>query len=127
MAKTKKIKESKATYVTRARRTNDASRTNGARGAKTRASKKVELPERRVLGKYIVADPKICHGKVTFIGTRIFVADIIEMVAEEMPWDQIIREWHGHITKEAIAEAVLLAYEAFAQYVDKPRNRSIEI
>ena len=27
----------------------------------------------KLLGRYIVADPKICHGKPTFRGTRIFV------------------------------------------------------
>ena len=76
-----------------------------------------------MLGKYIVADPEICHGKVTFIGTRIFVSDVLEMVAEEMPWEEIVREWHGHITKEAIAEALMLAAQAFQMYVDKPKRK----
>jgi uncharacterized protein (DUF433 family) len=65
--------------------------------------------KRKLFGKYIVADPKICHGKLTFIGTRIFVKDVLEMVAEGMDWDRIIKEWNGHITREAIAEAVRLA------------------
>ena len=64
------------------------------------------------LGKYIVADPEICHGKPTFRGTRIFVKDVLEMVAEGMSWDSIIRKWRGSITKEAISEAVLLASES---------------
>ena len=64
------------------------------------------------LGKYIVADPEICHGKPTFRGTRIFVKDVLEMVAEGMSWDEIIEEWRGSITKEAISEAVLLASES---------------
>ncbi len=127
MAKTKKVKESKATYVTRARRTNGASRTNGARGAKSRAKEKIELPERRVLGKYIVADPKICHGKVTFIGTRIFVSDVIEMVAEARAWDDIIRQCHGSISNEAITEAVQLAHEAFLKYIDKPDSEPLSL
>lgn len=63
------------------------------------------------LGKYIVADPKICHGKPTFRGTRIFVKDVLEMVAEGMDWDTIIKEWRGNITKEDISEAILLASE----------------
>ncbi len=50
------------------------------------------------LGQYIVADLKICHGKLTFRGTRIFVADGLEMVAEGMDWELIIYEWHGNIT-----------------------------
>ena len=28
----------------------------------------------QLLGRYIVADPYICHGKPTFRGTRILVA-----------------------------------------------------
>ena len=63
-------------------------------------------------GKYIVADPEICHGKLTFKGTRIFVKDILEMVAEGMSWDRIIEKWRGSITKEAISEALLLASES---------------
>ena len=27
----------------------------------------------RLMGRYIVADPRICHGKPTFRGTRVFV------------------------------------------------------
>jgi uncharacterized protein (DUF433 family) len=27
--------------------------------------------KRKLLGRYIVADPNICHGKPTFRGTRI--------------------------------------------------------
>jgi uncharacterized protein (DUF433 family) len=64
--------------------------------------------KRRELGKYLVADPKICHGKLTFKGTRIFVDDVVEMVREGRDWDDIIWECHGSITKEAIMEAVRL-------------------
>lgn len=61
------------------------------------------------LGHYIVADPKVCHGRVTFRGTRIFVQDVLELVAQGTDWDEICREFHGHISHEAIAEAVQLA------------------
>jgi len=64
------------------------------------------------LGKCLVADPRICHGKLTFKGTRIFVEDVLEQVAQGMDWDTIVREWRGSITKETIAEAVHLAGQA---------------
>ena len=70
----------------------------------------------KIIGRYIVADPNICHGKPTFRGTRLFVTDVIEMVAEGMDWDAIIRQCHGSITKEAIAEAVSLAGLAFTEH-----------
>lgn len=72
--------------------------------------------ERQVLGRYIVVDPEICHDKPTFRGTRIFVADVLDQVARGMDWEVIIREWRGSITKEAIAEAIRLAREAFNIY-----------
>jgi uncharacterized protein (DUF433 family) len=70
------------------------------------------------IGRYIVTDPNICHGKPTFRGTRIFVADVLEQVATGMVWESIIEDWHGSITKEAIAEAVQLASQAFLEHVD---------
>ena len=60
-------------------------------------------------GRYIVADPGICHGAITFRGTRIFVEHVLEQVARGMDWDEIVREWRGSVSKEAIAEAVHIA------------------
>jgi uncharacterized protein (DUF433 family) len=37
-----------------------------------------------MLGRFIITDPKVCHGKPVFRGTRIFVSDVGEMVAEGM-------------------------------------------
>jgi uncharacterized protein (DUF433 family) len=71
------------------------------------------------LGRFIVADPKICHGQPTFRGTRIFVADVLAQVASGMDWETIIAEWHGSITHEAIAEAVHLTTQAFLNHTDE--------
>jgi uncharacterized protein (DUF433 family) len=60
------------------------------------------------LGRYIVVDPEICHDQPTFRGTRIFVMDVLELVASGMPWDEIVDEWRGSVSLEAIAEAVRL-------------------
>jgi len=70
--------------------------------------------QRKLLGRYIVADPAICHGKPTFIGTRVMVWQVLEMVAEGVSWDAIMAQWPGSFTKEAIAEAVGL--------VERPEN-----
>jgi uncharacterized protein (DUF433 family) len=66
-----------------------------------------------------VTDPNICHGKPTFRGTRILVADVLEQVASGMVWESIIEDWHDNITKEAIAEAIQLASQAFLEHVDE--------
>ena len=65
----------------------------------------------KTISRYIIADPKICHGKPIFRGTRILVADVLEQVASGMAWEAIIDEWRGALTKEAIAEALRIARE----------------
>ncbi len=62
--------------------------------------------------RYIVVDPSICHGRPTFRGTRVLVADILIQVSRGMAWEAILAEWPGALTKEAIAEAVKLTREA---------------
>ena len=73
-----------------------------------------------VLGRYVVADPAICHGQLTFRGTRILVADVLEQVAMGMAWEAIIAEWRGALTKEAIAEATRLARESLITNIPEP-------
>lgn len=76
--------------------------------------KKKEKP--RFIGRYIVTDPEICHGKPTFRGTRIMVSHVLEQVSEGMSWEAIILEWRGGISHEAIAEAITLASKAFLEH-----------
>ena len=61
------------------------------------------------MGRFIVTDPEIAHGKPTFRGTRVLVADVLDQVASGMAWETIIEEWNDSVTKEAIQEAVQLA------------------
>jgi uncharacterized protein (DUF433 family) len=68
------------------------------------------------IGRYIVADPRVCHGKLTFRGTRIFVSDVLEQVERGLPWDTIVEEWEGRVPQEAIAEAFRLARESFLEH-----------
>jgi uncharacterized protein (DUF433 family) len=80
---------------------------------------------RRELGEYLVVDTEIHHGEITFRGTRIPVASILEDVADGQDWDTILELWHGSITKEAIGEAVRLAAEALvAQHKRTQRTTS---
>jgi len=75
--------------------------------------------KRELLGRYIVADPKICHGKPTFRGTRIMVWQVLEQISAGMAWESIVEEWEGSITIDAIAEAVKLAERAFLDHAHK--------
>ena len=76
-----------------------------------------KITQSQVLGRYMVADPDICHGKPTFRGTRILVADVLDQVAAGLAWETIIEEWRGSIPQEAIAEAVRLARQALLEHV----------
>jgi uncharacterized protein (DUF433 family) len=67
------------------------------------------------LGKHIVADPKVCHGKPTFKGTRIMVYQVLEQVAFGTPWERIVWSWRGKVPMEAITEAVNLASQKFKE------------
>jgi len=71
------------------------------------------------LGRHIVVDPRICHGKPTFRGTRVLVSDVLEQVATGMSWEAILAEWNGNLTKEAIAESVALASAALLRHSDE--------
>ena len=75
--------------------------------------------DRKLLGRYIVTDPQICHGQPTFRGTRIMVAQVLEQVASGMAWEAIVEEWRGSVSTEAIAEAVRLAMQAFIDHADE--------
>lgn len=68
------------------------------------------------VGRYIVLDPEICHGKPTFRGTRIMVSQVLDQVARGMSWELIESEWRGKVSSEAISEAVQLANRAFSRH-----------
>ena len=80
---------------------------------------------KKFLGRYIVADPAICHGKPTFLGTRIMVWQVLRQVARGMPWDEITAEWRGSVSKDAIAEAVMLAGRTFEDHATEYAEESL--
>jgi uncharacterized protein (DUF433 family) len=75
----------------------------------------VLLMKAKRIGRYLCADPRVCHGQLTFRGTRILVGDILELVADGMNWDDIIQECHESIPRAAIAEAIRVAGRAVVE------------
>lgn len=69
------------------------------------AKRKENQSAKRMIGRYIVADPAICHGEPTFRGTRILVSDVMEQVAGGMAWETIVEEWRHDVSADAISEA----------------------
>jgi uncharacterized protein (DUF433 family) len=73
----------------------------------------------KLYGRHIVSDPEICHGKPTFRGTRILVADVLEQVAEGIARETIVEEWRGSVSQEAITEALTLSRQAFLEHAEE--------
>lgn len=48
-----------------------------------KATKRVEL------GEYVVANPEICHGQLTFKGTRIMVKSVLFYVGQGKDWHDL--------------------------------------
>jgi uncharacterized protein (DUF433 family) len=67
--------------------------------------------QRAELGKYIVADPYICHGQPTFKGTRKIVHLIVRSFRSGWTIDEIA--FDHELPREAIIEALEMAAEAF--------------
>ena len=78
--------------------------------------------KRKELGQYIVVDPEICGGQLTFKGTRILVKDVLAMLAKGYDWDRISFEFDGHLSHEAIAEAIELASKALIEKAEKQQR-----
>jgi uncharacterized protein (DUF433 family) len=78
-----------------------------------KARKRVEL------GEYIVSDPEICGGDLTFKGTRMLVRDALYLVAKGHSLERVSEEFYGRVSREAIAEAVSLAREALLEKTEK--------
>ena len=81
----------------------------------------------KLLGRYIVTDPAICHGQPTFRDTRVFVADVLGQVASGMAWEAIIEEWNGNMDEAAIAEAVQLATVALLHHATDPTDSHLRL
>lgn len=78
--------------------------------------------KRKEYGKYIVSDPKICGGDLTFKGTRILVKHVLYFVAKGYDWKEISAEYDDRLSHEAIAEAVELARLSLIKETEKHRR-----
>ena len=62
----------------------------------------------REIGKYIVAHQGICHGQLTFKGTRVLVPVILESLSRSgRTIEQVAADYH--LPSEAVLEALQLA------------------
>jgi uncharacterized protein (DUF433 family) len=60
------------------------------------------------LGHYIISDPAVCGGKLTFRDTRVMVWQVLDALAHGESYEAVIDAWPS-ITKEHIQAALQLA------------------
>jgi len=69
--------------------------------------------------EHITVDPRICHGKPIFKGTRIMVWQVLELLEAGESSEGIIRSYPS-LSKEAIKEALRYAAKVLrAEYYVK--------
>ncbi len=66
---------------------------------------------RTEIGAYLIVDPDICHGQLTFRGTRIPVDVVLTYLRKGYSVEQLLRSW-PELTRPAIEEVIALASES---------------
>ena len=66
------------------------------------------------IGSYLVRDPEICHGQLTFQGTRILVETVLSYLAAGRSIDWALDEW-PRLSRDAVQEALQLATAALLE------------
>ena len=61
------------------------------------------------IGKYLAADTRVCRGRLIFKGTRIQVADALELAQAGYAPENIAAQYPDPITPEAVCEALSLS------------------
>jgi uncharacterized protein (DUF433 family) len=67
------------------------------------------------LGRYVVSAPGVCRGRPTFKHTRIEVAGVLERLGSGHSVEELVANYRGRVTRQAIAEALALAGKALAK------------
>ena len=64
------------------------------------------------IAQYIAVDPRICHGKPHFQGTRILVHTILELLEARVPVEEITgKTYYPTLTQKHIEAALHYASE----------------
>ncbi|MDO8610143.1 MAG: DUF433 domain-containing protein [bacterium] len=75
---------------------------------------------KKIFNKHIVADSEICHGKLTFRGTRIMVWQIIDMLSAGMTEKEILEEFPSlksdHIKAALEFATAILSEDKYAKF-----------
>lgn len=67
------------------------------------------------VGEHLVVDPRICHGKLTFKGTRVPVQTVLTLLSKQRRSVSYVQKSWPYLKREAIEEAVRLAVVAWPE------------
>jgi uncharacterized protein (DUF433 family) len=70
------------------------------------------------IGKHLAVDTRVCGGRLIFKGTRIMVADAVELSANGYSAEAIAQQYRGAITAEAVTEALTLVRNGLVKEVE---------
>ncbi len=70
--------------------------------------------KRLEIGEHLVIDPSVCHGQLTFKGTRIPVETVLLFLSTGRTIDWVLAEW-PRLTREAVEEAMRFAIAALVE------------
>jgi uncharacterized protein (DUF433 family) len=70
------------------------------------------------IGKYLAIDSRVCGGKLIFKGSRIKVADALEMLNAGYSPEKIADQYDGIIKPEAVIEAANFIREGIIREID---------
>jgi uncharacterized protein (DUF433 family) len=74
-----------------------------------------EVYEYVPLGKHIVSAKGVCGGRPTFKYTRVEVATVLRLIAAGVSVDELVANFKGRISRDAIEEASQWAAKLVAQ------------
>jgi uncharacterized protein (DUF433 family) len=66
------------------------------------------------IGEHLVVDPRVCHGKLTFKGTRVPVETVLYFLSEGRGFRQLLKGW-PEVKRAALEEAIQLASAALVR------------
>lgn len=65
-----------------------------------------EVEEESLIKRYIEVNPRVCHGKPVFKGTRIMVSLVLEMLAAGETTEEILQDYPS-LSREHIRAALI--------------------
>src|SRR5882672_10458496 len=78
------------------------------------------------VGEHLIVDPRVCHGKLTFKGTRLPVQTVLSLLVRKGRSISYVQKSWPYLKKEAIEEAVRLAAVAWPDLLQDDAGKVIQ-